>query len=165
MPDHAKQVKASQIALEMIVYLKARQQAGGFSQDDMVFLMKKWILLGMYFEKGGDPKREGPNYFTFAKKQLLEDYKANPLATAPVLSREDIGHGPKPSMQFYKSLSALSNTIYSNNMVQRGYAFNDAEGAFEVMVSAYRIKLAADRHAEAHFRHLVNVLRHQHALQ
>jgi hypothetical protein len=165
MPDHDKQVKASQIASEMIQYLQARQKAGGFSQKDIVFLMQKWIQLGMFFEKGGDPAREGVNYFAWAKKNLLEDYKANPRATPQVQSKEDIGHAPKASMQFYKSLSALSNVIYSDNMIQRGYAFNDAEGAFEAMISAYRIKLAADRNAESQFRHLVNNLRHQHAVQ
>ena len=144
--------------------MKDKQKAGGFSQEDILFLMKKWIEVGMNFEKGGDPKREGANYFKFAKENLLGDYKADPNAIPPVQSKESIGHAPKPSLEFYKKLNFLYNLALSDDMNQRGYAFNDAEGAFNVMIAGYRIKLAADRSNETHFRNALARLRHAHSL-
>jgi hypothetical protein len=164
MPDHESKVRASQAIFDMIKVMIQAQQSGGFTQDTMLLLMKKWIFVGIYFDKGGDPKREGQNYFTFAKGAILEDYKADPNATPPVQSFESIGHAPKASVEFYKKLSNLANQAYSDNMIQRGYAFNDAEGAFLVMIMTYRIKLAADKRGEQEFRQKVNRLRSAHSL-
>jgi hypothetical protein len=164
MADPAMKAKASHSIFEMITFLKDKQKSGGFSQEDILFLLKKWVQIGENFEKGGDPQREGANYFKFAKDNLLEDYKADPTAIPPVQSFDSIGNPPSASLEFYKKLNFLFNMALSDDMIQRSYAFNDAEGAFFVMIAAYRTKLAANRNNEAHFRNAVARLRHAHSL-
>ncbi|HEY1336567.1 MAG TPA: hypothetical protein VGF59_03615 [Bryobacteraceae bacterium] len=164
MGDHAKNVEAGQKVTELINLMKNAQKAGGFDQETTLEIVEKWIELGMAFEKGGDPKREGANYFKFAKQFLLQDYLADPKATPPVQSYEDIGHAPKASKVFYEKLNMLANFCLSDNMIQRGYAFNDTEGAFLVMLATYRIKLAADRKEELKFRHAIGRLKHKQTL-
>jgi hypothetical protein len=165
---------ASQLILSMIIRLQGAQKAHGVTQDDMLFLVQKWIQLSMHFQRGGEADRLRVGVVKDARKQalafansrggLLSDFKGDPKAQIIVQSLDDSKNPPKPSVAFFKSLNNLANFVFSEHENQRMMAFNDAEGAFAVLYYNYRTKLAADRSAESNFRNSIARLKNAHSI-
>jgi len=169
---------SSRVILAMITTLKATQEAGGLTQDDMVSLLQNWIKVDAHFQRGGEGSRLGGRggvkdarteaiRAAYAKWGLLYDYKADPNAQPIVQSREDINNpdAPKPSVALYKSLNNLMNYVRNEHSWQRMLAFRDAQGAFFVLYSNYRTKLAASREDEQHLRNMIARLRNGHTIK
>jgi hypothetical protein len=165
---------ASQIILSMIVRLQVVQKASKLTQDDMLFLVQKWIQLSMHFQRGGEANRLRVGVVKDARKQalayanskggLLGDFKGDPQAQVIVQSLDDRNNPPKPSVAFFKSLNNLANFVFSEHENQRMTAFNDVEGAFAVLYYNFRTKLAANRSDESNFRNSIARLRNAHSI-
>jgi hypothetical protein len=162
----------------MITTLKAARDAGALTQDDMVSLLQNWIKVDAHFQRGGEGSRLGrlggvkdarteAIRAAYAKGGLLSDLKADPDAQLMVQSPEDVDNpdAPKPSVALNKSLNNLMNYVRNDHEWQRMMAFRDAQGAFTVLYWNYRIKLAANRGNEQHFRNMIARLRNGHTIK
>jgi hypothetical protein len=155
--------------------LKAAQDGGGLSQDDMISLLQNWIKLTMHFQRGGEASRlrygvvkdARTEALAFAKSKggLLTDRKFDPKEQMTVESYEDRDNPPDERVVLQDRLTDLMNVVNSADLLQREPAYNQAEGAFGVLYWNYRIRLAANPDAEQHFRNLVARLRNGHVLR
>jgi hypothetical protein len=155
--------------------LKAAQEAGGLTQDDMISLLGNWIKLTMHFQRGGEANRlrvgvvkdARTQALAFAKSKggYLTDRQFDPKEKLVVQSYEDRDNPPDERVVLDDKLTNLNNAVYTDHEWPRMSAFNEAEGAFGVLYWNYRIKLAARPDADQHFRNLVARLRNGHVLR
>jgi hypothetical protein len=171
--DRDEAITVSQYILAMITRLQAAKDAGGLSQDDMLFLLQRWIKVQMLFQRGGgasslrvgvvkDMRKEALAN-DLSKNGILRDYKANPTDQQVYQSYDEVVKPQlrrKPSVVLYEALNNLMNFVYNDALFERQSAFNQAEGAMNVLYYNYRIKLSADKSAEQLFRQSVARLRH-----
>ena len=151
---------AANLIAELLRFLASHPK--GYSSDDMMYIIRTWGKIATNIQKGGDPRRDGAAYWRVMQMGILRDNVTS--STVMHHASPDDDPSVKPSQAFRAALGDLVNSIFGNNPSLLSLNFNRAEGAFNIMLTGFRIKLAqADPSASQTFRLSLNRLSHQHA--
>lgn len=112
----------------------------GYDEDDIIFLIRKWVRVGATFPGIHDPSLTGRNYAKLFKKWLAH-FKVT--AKSVELVSDDVEWAKeKASQALYRLLGELSNRVYIPEDLTYGFIlFQKVDGVFHTMVWNYRVRL------------------------
>ena len=159
MGDPQKVAAATSWIRRMLDFI--HRHPDGYSEDDVIWLIKAWVMVGKNWTNTGNPESHGSKYGPFLSKWLLRDDKIT--ADTPIVpSLPDWQDPVKPSQHLANDLKDCLLQVNRGHGYDYWTAFQGAEASMDYVLHAFRVMLArASSDRATRFRQSLAILRHQ----
>src|SRR5690242_11379689 len=98
----------------------------GYSEDDVIWLIKAWVMVGKNWTNTGVPESRGDKYGAYTAKYMLRDEKIT--ASTPIIPSDPNWEDPvKPSQHLARDLKDCLVQVGRGAGYDYWTAFQDAE--------------------------------------